>query len=131
MKLYTVTLIHRSPKDSESGIDCFLIANNEEQVYDWLRDNRCTGYKDQEKGSESYDIESPVSPWNTIRSGLTFQEKIIYYRGCANDPDTDYEDLYYGQTNWSWNEGQELTEADLSVLQRYLGDKLVDGRGEQ
>ncbi len=131
MKLYTVTLIHYSPGDDESGIDCFLIADNDEQVYDWLRDNRCTGYKDQEEDSESYDIESPDYPWNTIESGLTFQEKIIYYRGCANDPDTDYEDLYYGQTNWSWNEGQVLTEADLSVLQRYLGDKLVDGRGEQ
>jgi hypothetical protein len=99
-------------------------------VYEWLKENQATIYEYKEEDEEVYDIKSNEYPWDTIKANLTFKEKIIYHRGCANDPDTSYDDLYYGQTNWSWNEGQEVTEADLSVLRQYLGDKLIDARGE-
>jgi hypothetical protein len=130
MKLYTITLTHYSPKDDESGIDCLLIAKDDEQVYEWLKKNRATRYSYKDEDAELYNINSAEYPWNVIKSNATFKEKTIYWRGCANDPDTDYEDLYYGQTNWSWDEGQEIAEADIQVLQQYLGDKVINARGE-
>jgi len=130
MKLYTITLTHYSPKDAKSGIDCLLIAENDEQVYEWLKANRASSYKYAEQDNDLYDIRSDQYPWDLIKANLTFKEKIIYWRGCSNDPDTELDDLYYGRTTWSWDEGQEIAEADIGVLRQYLNDKVIDARGE-
>ena len=128
MKLYRILLEHYAPKDSKRAIDCFVIADNDEQVYEWLKENRSTSYKYQEEENELYDIKSTEYPWSTIRSDVEFKDKIIYYRGCMNDPDTEYEDLYYGKTVWGWDEGQSIDEDDIRVLREYLGESLVDAR---
>lgn len=37
MNLYEIRFRHFSPKDSNSGIICLLVASGDEQVYDWFR----------------------------------------------------------------------------------------------
>ena len=36
MNLYKVLFSHYAPKDSETGIKALLLANNDEQVYEWI-----------------------------------------------------------------------------------------------
>lgn len=36
MNLYKVTFSHYAPKDTEQGIKAFILAENDEQVYNWI-----------------------------------------------------------------------------------------------
>lgn len=118
MNIYKIIFTHYSPKDSEEGIACLLIAENDEQVYEWIAsdpqfgDMRIfTSWKDMED-EELEDAEMP------------FKEKMISICGEVNDEDADLSDLYYGKTLYGW----QLLKEDIDInkdVPQYLIDKNI------
>ena len=51
MKLYEIGKTHYAPKDSEYGIQEYVVANNDKEVFDYLK----TGYTYWEDIVECYD----------------------------------------------------------------------------
>lgn len=105
MNLYTIDFLHASPKDREYGFKCLLLANSDEEVYNWLASEPKIGnsslthsweYK-EEKMFSLYDDD-----YNEIGKE-TFKEKMIRIKGEINDDDFDFGDAYYGITLFGWS----------------------------
>jgi len=100
MNLYRITVAHYSPKDSHKSIQDYLLADNEEHVYDYINHNHNYGmwddYNEEEEESEIYDEHDKVIGTET------YKEKMLRVKGDMNDPDDSLEDLYYGQTRYGW-----------------------------
>lgn len=57
MNLYEIRFTHYSQKDNKEGIHCFLVAENNEHVYDWLAsdDTVVPCWNDREEDEVIYD----------------------------------------------------------------------------
>lgn len=115
--LYRIIVGHFAPKDSLHATWAFLIAENEDQVYDWIANEpmiyeepTCSMWKDNEETFEVYDDD-----YNVIGSE-TFREKIIRLKGEINDDDYDFSDSYYGITLYGW----ELIKEDFVITDSSL-----------
>lgn len=121
MKLYAINFTHFSPKDSETGIKEYIIANDDKQVFNYLanKDNDYTywyvyidinfylyDYNDEKEAQEA------MNEW--IKN--TLEEK-------GNLWDENYfTDPYYGETGYFWEE-VELDYDSLEVID--MLDKMV------
>ena len=109
MKLFKVTFMHYSQKDSEEGIKGYVLAETEHEVM--LHIDASYVY-DSWKGSE------PIEVWDEKLEKLIerpFLDKIMKERG---EYWQDVSDLYYGATQHGWEEGVEISDADAEVLLR-------------
>ncbi|MCY7948047.1 hypothetical protein P8891_06110 [Bacillus atrophaeus] len=106
MNLYEIVLEHHSPKDSEQGIWTYLLANSDEEVYEWLKaDSRLsngreiyTPYKyNEERTYEIYNDDFEVIGHEK------YKDRMIRLKGELNDEDIELEDLHYGKTLIGWN----------------------------
>tara|TARA_R110000803_G_C11732323_1_gene289834 strand:+ start:74 stop:454 length:381 start_codon:yes stop_codon:yes gene_type:complete len=122
MNLYRITFSHTAPKDSEKGIKGYLLAENDEQVYNYV--DKTFNYEswkdiDEDEDRESSDIYD--RNYNIIGTE-TFKEKILRINGEMNDEDYDYCDAYYGVTLYGWelvkeNAGGDYTEmTELGII---------------
>lgn len=129
--LYKLIFRHYAPKNGETGIICLLLAENDEQVYNWLASepeiNGSTfynNYKDHEKYKWNEQISSYVDQhgnqeyWyykdeNDNRE--EFKDHMIRVRGEIN---TEYEvqDAYYGFIVYGWELVKENITTDYSEL---------------
>lgn len=110
MNLYKIIFSHYSPKDSEIGIKTYLLANNEDDVYNYIDKEYNYGcWKDQEE--EKYEV---FNDDYDIIGTETFREKIIRIKGDMNDEDYDYSDAFYGITLYGWKLIKENVDFDLS-----------------
>lgn len=114
--LYKIIAQHFSPKDSFTGIAGYLIAENEERVYDFIEDHPSNSFDDYVGwiGSK-YDDELFWNP-ETQENDLTHKEKVI--RDCGELKCDEYlNDLYYGQTLVGWELVQEnLGQTEINML---------------
>ncbi len=109
---------HSAPKDQEDGVVCYLLANNNEEVYDYIRSEPesvlggklyCSWEEYESDKAEKefylYDEEG-----NTIKSDATYREKIIHDQGELQV--VSYDDLYYGQTAYYWTLFKENVDVE-------------------
>lgn len=101
MNLYEISVAHYAPKDSHESIQTYLLADNEEQVYDFINENYIYGLWD-ERSEEDGELDVYNNNYEVI--GVeTYKAKMLRFKGDLNDPDDELEDLYYGQTRFGWS----------------------------
>jgi len=100
MNIYKITFGHSAPKDWAISILGFVLAENDEQVYEYIKSepminghNPFNSWKDKEKEGEEFEIFD--SKYEVIGKE-TFKEKIIRLKGEINDDGYDFADSYYG-----------------------------------
>jgi len=120
MNLYKIIIQHFSPKDSKTAISALLLAENDEQVYEWLKSEPRTkegglynSWADREEEGESFDIYDENYE---IIGTEKFKEKMIRIKGELNDEDFQNEDAYYGNTIFGWELLKENPKTDFSEL---------------
>jgi len=120
MNLYKVVFSHHSPKDSQKGIKTLLLAENSEQVYEWIKSepkledrSLFNTWADSEKDEEVFEIYN--DKWEVIGTE-NFKEKMLRINGEINDDDYDFSDSYYGITLIGWELVKENTTNDYSEL---------------
>jgi hypothetical protein len=111
MKLYRIKFSHTAPKDTEEGIKGYLLAENEEQVYNYVDEKFNYGcWKDNDEDEDREPINIYDEDYNVIGTE-TFKEYILRIKGQMNDEDYDYSDTYYGITLLGW----ELVEENVNI----------------
>lgn len=120
MNLYSIDFAHAAPKDIEKGIKCYLLAENDEQVYEWIKSepkltdrtmfNSWADAEEENEPTEIYDED-----YNVVGKE-TFKEKMIRIKGEMNDYDYDYCDAYYGITLYGWTAVKENVTADFTEM---------------
>lgn len=129
MNLYKILFTHTAPKDREEGIKEYLLAESEEQVFEYVDEKyNYGGWKDkiEDDGDETYDIYDDNYE---VIGKETFKEKMIRIKGQMNDEDYDYSDAYYGITLHGWELIEEDTKTDytkmihLGIVFRAVGEK--------
>ena len=114
MNLYKITFSHTTPEDQEKGIKDYLLAENDEQVYNYIDKTfnyECWKDSDEEKEPiELYDDDY------ILIGTETFKQKIIRIKGEQNDKDYDYSDAYYGITLYGWELVKENVNGDYSEM---------------
>lgn len=120
MNLYQIQLQHTAPKDTETAIACLLLAENDEQVYEWIKSadevknsHIYCSWDDNEEEGEEFEI---FNDDYEVVGTETFKEKIIRLKGEKNDEDYDYTDAYYGITLYGWELLKENVTTDYSEL---------------
>lgn len=115
MNLYKINFTHYAPKDSKEGIITYLVAIDNEQVYEYIKseprinDNGLyNSWKDCEDDNKVYDIYD--NNYNVIGTE-SFKERMIRLGGEMYDEDADVSDSYYGVTHLGW----ELVKEDISI----------------
>ena len=108
MNIYKIEFLHAAPKDTESGLKCLLLAENEEQVYEWIKSEPKIdeGGEEFEVYNDNYDVIGKEN----------FKQKMIRLKGQMNDDDYDYSDAYYGITLFGWSLLKENVNTDYSEL---------------
>jgi hypothetical protein len=105
MNLYKIIFSHHAPKDSKYGIETYLLAESDEQVYEWL--------KSEPETSEGRIYVS----WSDYEDDdENFKERIINQQGQIDDEHNDYGDAYYGLTFYGWELVQEDVTNDFTDL---------------
>jgi len=105
MNIYKINFSHHAPKGAECGIKCLLLAENDEQVYEWI------------KQEPEVDGETLYNNWETNEvDDAEFKQKIISIKGEMFDDEYDYSDSYYGITLLGWELVKENTLSDYTEL---------------
>ena len=109
MNLYRIIFCHIAPKDRAHGLLNYILANNEDEVYEFIDREYTAGiWSDREGDKNIFDVYD--DDYNRIGTEL-FRERIFRLKGDINDPDTDLADAYYGITLYGW----ELVAEDVLV----------------
>ncbi len=113
MNLYRIISSHYSPKDSFTSTLCFLLAENEEQIYDFVKN--CS--YDQFNESINWCGDEDELYWNeeTEEEDLTHKEWVLLNQGEL-ECDDFLTDLYYGQTLIGW----ELINEDIAENEQLI-----------
>jgi|GEM_PF-1734588 len=138
MNLYKITAQHFAPKGSMKAIICFLMANNDEQVFDWLGsqpsiDGQMIGlcYEDyalepdlENDPEETEGLQKPVifplyGADYTETGTETFKERIIRCKGEMFDPENEdyisFDGAYYGLDLYGWVLAEENLENPIAL----------------
>ena len=111
MKLYKIEVLHGAPKDSWTDIYEYIVAENDEQVYNWLRLK--ASWNDNEEDNKIFEIYD--DEYNVIGTE-TFKEKMLRIKGDANDEDIEWADAYYGITAYGWVDMGDITNRQILIL---------------
>jgi len=122
MNLYIVEFKHYAPKDSEKGIKGYILAENDEEVYEFIKsepkihgETMYNSYADHENDNDETDIYDDEDRMET------FKDRIIACHGDMYDEYSEVSDLYYGATQYGWVcVIKDITSHDIKGL-RYLG----------
>lgn len=125
MNLYKIEFRHYSPKDSEYGIKGYIVAKDDEEVYEFIKsepevndEGLYNSYQDNENDEEEFDIYD--DNYNVIGTE-SFKDRMIRIHGEMYDDEAEVSDLYYGVTQYGWScLIENITDQDISGL-RYLG----------
>lgn len=141
MILVKVGFTHYSPKDSESGIAEYVLADTLDQAVAHIDDKHMFGWLKDAEADGDEGSYSPDEDWLTAdrraeatAAGLSVDEygsvcgpahTLTRWLGGTFWKDTD--DAYYGVTHYDWRQCRVVDEADAAVLVR-LG-LVIDIRG--
>jgi len=109
-KLFRIIVLHGAPKDTHISTEIYVVAEDEETVYNWL-DKEKTGWseyieecKNEGEPAEEYDGDKTIP----------YKDWVIKSRGDLED-ERGWEDAYYGVTKWAW-EPIKATKKDMEIL---------------
>ena len=108
MNLYRIDVEHVGPKDSHKSIECFLLANNDEDVYKYL-DEKLFGlwsgrHKDQQEEPDPEDRFLNIeNEYYEVIGRETYKQLYMRVKGELNDKDRSYDDAFYGITFYGWH----------------------------
>ncbi len=117
MNIYKITFSYHAPKGSDEGIKCLLLAENDEQVYDWI-----TSEPEISKGqlfNSWKDNETPEEDqgwWDEEGNEEDFKTRMLRLKGEINDDDYDFTNAYYGIELLGWELLKENITTDYSEL---------------
>lgn len=95
MNLYRIKVLHAAPKDTHKSIQSYLLAENDEQVLEWID-------KTHRYGSWGDAIRDGDTKWDDdADEGIPVREYLLKHKGDLDD-DEGYEDAYYGVTKMGW-----------------------------
>ena len=105
MNLYKILMTYAAPKGSETAIKEYIIAENEESLFNYLKyDSGYTFWDYVESSEEMYDEKTKIIDF-------IFQNKGDY------NLESKWEDLYYGSTMYQWELFKENIEnVEIDVL---------------
>jgi hypothetical protein len=105
MNLYKILMTHAAPKDNQTAINEYVIAENEESLFNYLKyDSGYTYWDDVEKDGDTYDGEMKVIDF-------------IFQNKGDLGLDSKWENLYYGSTMYQWELVEEnIGDMEISVL---------------
>lgn len=120
MNLYSINFTHYAPKGSEEGIYGYIVTNDDEGVYEWIKSEPqvsqghtlWNSYEDREE--EEYELYD--NDYNVI--GIeTFKERMVRLHGEMYDEQAEVSDAYYGVTHYGWSLVKEnVTDSEINVL---------------
>lgn len=118
MNLYEIKFEHYSQKDSEVGIVAYAIAENDEEIYEFIKTDPkinentsiYTSWKYYEEEGIEYEKYDESFNWMGVES---FKEYIVRVGGEMYSEYVDLDDLYYGKTLYGW----ELIKANIQEHQ--------------
>ena len=115
MNIYKIMMGHAAPKDWVKVCIGFVLAENEEAVFNWLSsDPKLNGksiYNSWKEKQEDYERETGEE-WDN-EEYPDFKSRIIALKGEINDDDYDFTDSYYGITLYGWELYSESGEDGL------------------
>ena len=118
MKLYELLFRHYSPKDSEEGIICYLVANSDEEVYEFIK-SEPTITDGTEWGRSIYNSWKYKDDEEDSSYDENHKQRLIECGGEMFDDYADVSDLYYGLTHYGWEcVCEDIGRAQIEILQR-------------
>lgn len=110
--LYKIVFKHFAPKDSEEGIKEYVVADNEDQIFDHIVANHSGGWEDRQE-DEPYDIYNDDFE---IIGKESFKEKMMRLKGEYHDEGVDVSDAYYGVTIMGWEKIENTSDGQIKTL---------------
>lgn len=95
MNLYKITVGHAAPKDWCKTMIGFVLAENDEQMYEYIASEPTINGHYIINSWNDKDEEDEESP-------ADFRKRIIEIKGEINDEGYDFSDSYYGITLYGW-----------------------------
>jgi len=117
LKLYELLFRHYSQKDSEEGIICYLVANSDEEIYEFIKSEPeipdGTKYGRSIFNSWKYKDDNEDSSYEEEHKA-----RLIECCGEMFDDYADISDLYYGLTHYGWKcVCEDISEEQIKILQ--------------
>lgn len=123
MNLYMITTTYYAQKGSHDSMLGHILAENDEQVYEYLKKDQklngfdiYTGWETEEEDiEESYEEKCEEYYW--LEEGRTFKDIVIENLGDDCEELQTYDDLYHGLSCYGWKLVKEnATEKDIIDL---------------
>lgn len=112
MNLYQIMIRHYAPKDYEDGIYTYLVAESDEDVYEWIKEEN--KLKD---GRYLFNIYKDAEEDGDMLGDIPFRDSIIASQGCMSNEYMEVSDLYYGATEIGWSMVKEdISQEDIDVI---------------
>ena len=113
MRLFKILVKHYAPKDSHEAVEGFLLRESEEEVLDhvmmtlsYLDDNNLAEVR------EIYDDDYENS------ENITRRAHLMRTHGQIENDHEEVSDLFYGATQYGWEDMGEATEAEVLIVKR-------------
>lgn len=111
MNLYRLTVGHAAPKDWCETIVGYVLASNDEAVYEYIKSEPLVkghhiinSWEDKEEENEEFELYDDKC---NVIGKETFKQKIIRLKGEMYDDGYDFGDSYYGITLYGWELAKE------------------------
>lgn len=113
MNLYQIMIRHYAPKDYEDGIYTYLVAESDEDVYEWVKEE--SQLKD---GRYLFNIYKDAEEDGDMLDDVPFKDSIIASQGCMYNDCMEVSDLYYGATQIGWKMVKEdISQDEVDVIE--------------
>ena len=131
--LYKLLFTHYSPKDSETGIHTYMVAETDSDIHDYMDKEyncECWADKDNEECEEIANGGAEYANYNiyddeyNIIGTKSFRKRNIEMCGQMFDEDYDLCDLYYGVTLHGWELVQE--NVDIAAIQGAINLGIIE-----
>lgn len=119
MNLYKVMFEHYSQKDSKTGIEDFVLKENDSEIFDYVRKNYYlhNDPNDMDSDDLGLDENDPEFEEKLNEVHKEFKRYMIEVGGSIGDEHVVLSDLYYGATVYGWELVKEdISEAYMSAL---------------
>jgi len=142
MNLYRILAGHISPKDSMMAISHYVVANDDAEVYEMVKDmfylpkdldEYVSEHLETDDEDEEKELREAIAEqYNEMEYASYYTpELIIKKRGNVDDED-QYEDAYYGGSVMKWEIAKEdITQEEIEML-KSLGifeqDEIIKNR---
>ena len=116
-KLFRILVLHAAPQDKHISIQTYLIANDAEHVYDWIKSQPIEGiYVDWEEKESEGDVYDVYDDDFNVIGTETFKERMIRLGGEMFDDTFDFSVAYEGITLYGWEMLCTISNPQIAIL---------------